>query len=442
MKKVFMFPALAAVLLAGTSCNQEGGLSDNGTQSQDLIFKVASSGDGLTTRSNRTLYSSEATQEIDRLRLYVIATNGTQTGNVVFTREIDWTASQEYGVTGEDHGKQITFTFRGEDKLEEGTYRVVAVGFDTKDGLTYAPNVRAGEADTLAVGEAYSDIVATTAANASEVFAGELAELVAEENLETGAVTFTGSTEVVLHRQVAGSLGYFMNVPASVDGQQAEALRMVVRTKNQSVTFTDFNSAFRTTGEDVKYVVNGSNPFTHDGTTSFQDGSEGFELYRINFSDWFTPDASGAYDTNSDGWLTKEDNWNHDTTAVKASVVKGSMLAGTFVNPIAFTTGLNTMELQLLDDNDKILKIWTVQIPDPNTTVDDDPNVVDESEYVFNIYRNHMYNIGVKAETGDPSDPDPEDPTDPEDPEDLSKAQDIVLKVNDNWETIHQLVLE
>ena len=105
------------------------------------------------------------------------------------------------------------------------------------------------------------------------------------------------------------------------------------------------------------------------------------------------------------------------------------------------STGLNTMELQLLGDQDQILKIWTVQIPDANTEEATSPNVADESEYVFNVYRNHMYNIGVKSTTGDP-DEDPEDPDGPNNPEDLSKAQDIVLKVNDNWETIHQLVLE
>ena len=39
--------------------------------------------------------------------------------------------------------------------------------------------------------------------------------------------------------------------------------------------------------------------------------------------------------------------------------------------------------------------------------------------------------------------PDPETP-DPgkDEPEDLSKGQNLVLKVNDNWETIHQMGIE
>ena len=437
MKKAFMFLALAAPLLVGTSCNQEGDLIDQDFQGQDLIFKVASSGDGLTTRAKRPLYSSEATQEIDRLRLYVIQTSaGVDQNKVVFTREIDWTASQLYGAAGEEHGKQLTFTFRGKEKLAEGTYRIVAVGFDTKDGLTYDPNVRAGEADTLAVGDMYTDITATTADDASEVFAGELAALTVDAEGVFGA-----EREVVLHRQVAGGLGYFINVPAGVDGTPAQALRMVVRAKNKTVTFRDFNSAFTTMGQDVMYVVNGSNPFTADGSVKFQDGSNGFELYRIDFSDWFTLDEeTQSFDADGDGWLTKTDDWKH-ASGVQAAVVKGAMLAGTFINPVAFSTGMNTMELQLLGDQDQILKIWTVQIPDANTEEATSPNVADESEYVFNVYRNHMYNIGVKSTTGDP-DEDPEDPDGPNNPEDLSKAQDIVLKVNDNWETIHQLVLE
>ena len=64
-----------------------------------------------------------------------------------------------------------------------------------------------------------------------------------------------------------------------------------------------------------------------------------------------------------------------------------------------------------------------------------------------------MYNLGVKPFNGGKTDPDPSNPDpdpkpdpdkpdpDPDKPEDLSKSQDLILKVNDNWEAIHQMEL-
>ena len=135
-------------------------------------------------------------------------------------------------------------------------------------------------------------------------------------------------------------------------------------------------------------------------------------------------------------------------------MVKGSVFAGKFIVPFALTTGKNTMELQLLDKDKNILKVWNVTIPDANTA--EGNGVQDVSASIFNVVRNHMYNLGIKVdqnikpEPGKP-DPDPDptpgpDPVDPtpdvDEPEDLSKGQNLVLKVNDNWETIHQMGLE
>lgn len=65
-----------------------------------------------------------------------------------------------------------------------------------------------------------------------------------------------------------------------------------------------------------------------------------------------------------------------------------------------------------------------------------------------------MYNLGVKLYNGGTVDPEPgkpnpdpkpdpkPDPTNPDKPEDLSKGQNLILKVNDNWEAIHQMELD
>ena len=134
--------------------------------------------------------------------------------------------------------------------------------------------------------------------------------------------------------------------------------------------------------------------------------------------------------------------------------VKGSVFGSSFIIPFALTHDKSTMELQLLDDEGNIIKFWTVSIPSTDVNSDETKGVTDENASIFNVVRNHMYNLGVKTSNGtttppDPTNPDP-DPTNPDpdkpdpdtdQPEDLTKSQNLILKVNDNWEAIHKLVL-
>ena len=104
--------------------------------------------------------------------------------------------------------------------------------------------------------------------------------------------------------------------------------------------------------------------------------------------------------------------------------------------PFALQAGKNTMELQLLDAAGNILRTWGVKIKATDKVTGD------ESVSIFNVVRNHMYNLGVKT-THNPEGPNPETPDpDTNQPEDLSKNQDLILKVNDNWELIHQMELD
>ena len=112
------------------------------------------------------------------------------------------------------------------------------------------------------------------------------------------------------------------------------------------------------------------------------------------------------------------------------------------------------MELQLLDAKNNIIKTWTVSIPESDLNKVAANGATDATASIFNVVRNHMYNLGVKTSTGtttppDPSNPDPDpnkpDPDKPkpgtDEPEDLTKSQNLILKVNDNWEVIHKMEL-
>ena len=442
-----MFFALAASSLLFSACSSDDAVVSTEGQNeavQQIVLQVASSGDGLTTRAGRPLYSSEALQTIQHVRVLIY---NTKTNAIVKDEQLDWTKSDKY----DNHGRQHTLTYKGNDRLEGGSYKVMAVGYSENSDYTYALDVTGASL----TGKTYSDITATLKdgkKDAEEVFAGDATLTIVDDkkitNLTQGE---DDGVAVTLHRQVAGSFGYFCNIPAKVGDKTAKTLRLVVRDKNDVLTFKNFNSSFTTTNNTIKYYVNGS---TSTGaalatTDKFSNGDNGYVLYSIDLNTWFP-----GGDQNNDGVLNAEDtNWDHPTD-VKTQVVKGSVFGSNFVIPFNLTSGKSTMELQLLDAENNIIKTWTVSIPESDVNKVAANGATDESASIFNVVRNHMYNLGVKTSTGtttppDPSNPDPDpnkpDPDKPkpgtDEPEDLTKSQNLILKVNDNWEAIHKLVL-
>ena len=442
-----MFFALAASSLLFSACSSDDAVVSTEGQNeavQQIVLQVASSGDGLTTRAGRPLYSSEALQTIQNVRVLIY---NTETKKIVKDAQLDWETSTTYT----NHARQLTLTYKGDERLSEGSYKVMAVGYSDNSDYTYALDVTGASL----TGETYDDITATLKADkvAEEVFAGDAALTIgADKNITNLTSGEKNGVAVTLHRQVAGSFGYFQNIPASVNGEAAATLRLVVRGKNDKLTFNNFNSSFTTTGSTIKYYVNGS---TSTGVAlakdaKFNNNDEGYVLYSIDLTKWF---PSG--DENNDGVLNaQDDSWTHPSD-VKTQVVEGSVFGSNFVIPFNLTSGKSTMELQLLDAEGNIIKFWTVSIPDSDVNHDTtNGNVEDESASIFNVVRNHMYNLGVKTSNGtttppdpsnpDPSNPDPDKPNpDPgkDEPEDLTKSQNLILKVNDNWEVIHKMEL-
>lgn len=441
-----MFFALAASSLLFSACSSDDAVVSTEGQNeavQQIVLQVASSGDGLTTRAGRPLYSSEALQTIQNVRVLIY---NADTKAIVKDAKLDWTTSTTYT----NHGRQLTLTYKGDERLSKGSYKVMAVGYSNNSDYTYALDVTS----TDPLSGNYSDITATLKSGkvAEEVFAGDAALTIGDDkkitNLTEGE---ENGVAVTLHRQVAGSFGYFQNIPASVNGEAAATLRLVVRGKNDKLTFNNFNSSFTTTGNTIKYYVNGS---TSTGVAlaadaKFNNNDDGYVLYSIDLKKWFP-----QLDENGDGVLNAQDtNWKRPSD-VKTQVVKGSVFGSNFVIPFNLTSGKSTMELQLLDAKGKIIKFWTVSIPASDVNSDTaNGNVADESASIFNVVRNHMYNLGVKTSTGtttpDPSNPTPEPVPDPkpnpepgiDEPEDLTKSQNLILKVNDNWEVIHKMEL-
>lgn len=445
-----MFFALAASSLLFSACSSDDAVVSTEGQNeavQQIVLQVASSGDGLSTRAGRPLYSSEALQTIQHVRVLIY---NADTKAIVKDEKKDWKTSTTYT----NHGRQLTLTYKGNDRLEGGNYKVMAVGYSDNSDYIYELNVAGTDALT---GKTYSsDITATLKSGkvAEEVFAGDAALKIGTDKKITNLTKDEeNGVAVTLHRQVAGSFGYFCNIPAKVDGKTAKTLRLVVRGKNDKLTFNNFNSSFTDAkNSTIKYYVNGSTSTNAALPTDaqFKDGSNGYVLYSIDLDTWFP-----GGDINKDGLLNAGDNNWKRPDEVKTQVVKGSVFGSNFVIPFAYTEGKNTMELQLLDEHKTIIKKWTVSIPEADVNTDaTNGNVADVNASIFNVVRNHMYNLGVKTSTGTTTTPDPSNPTpdpkpdpkptpDPgkDEPEDLTKSQNLILKVNDNWEAIHKMEL-
>lgn len=444
-----MFFALAASSLLFSACSSDDAVVSTVGQNeavQQIVLQVASSGDGLSTRAGRPLYSSQALQTIQNVRVVIYDAT---TNAIVKDKQLNWKDSKTYT----NHGRQLTLTYKGDERLGEGNYKVMAVGYSDNSDYTYSLDVTS---DAALTGN-YSDITATLKAGkvAEEVFAGDAALTInADKKITNLTKGEDDGVAVTLHRQVAGSFGYFQNIPASVNGKAAATLRLVVRDKNDVLTFNNFNSSFTAngaTGSTIKYYVNGSKSTSAaTADAKFNNNEDGYVLYSIDLNTWFP-----GGDQNKDGLLNAEDtNWKHPD-GVKTQVVKGSVFGSNFVIPFNYAKGKNTMELQLLDAKNNIIKTWTVSIPAADVNTDaTNGNVADASPSIFNVVRNHMYNLGVKTSNGTTTDPDPNkpdpDPNKPDpdkpdpgkdEPEDLTKSQNLILKVNDNWEAIHKLEL-
>jgi len=444
-----MFFALAASSLLFSACSSDDAVVSTVGQNeavQQIVLQVASSGDGLSTRAGRPLYSSEALQTIQHVRVIIYKDDATKT--IVKDKQLNWKDSKTY----DNHGRELTLTYKGDERLSEGNYKVMAVGYSDNSDYNYSLDVTSA----TALSGKYSDITATLKEGkkeAEEVFAGDAdLKIGVDKNITNFTSGEKNGVAVTLHRQVAGSFGYFQNIPAKVNGKVAATLRLVVRGKNDKLTFNKFNSLFTDAATStIKYYVNGS---TSTGAAlatdaKFNNNEDGYVLYSIDLKKWFP-----QLDENGDGVLNAQDaSWKRPDD-VKTQVVKGSVFGSNFVIPFALTPEKSTMELQLLDEHETIIKKWTVSIPELDVNKDDTKGAIDESASIFNVVRNHMYNLGVKTSTGTTTTPDPSNPTpdpkpdpkptpDPgkDEPEDLTKSQNLILKVNDNWEAIHKMEL-
>lgn len=423
--------------------------------------------------------------------------------------QISFKGSEGQKLTGSSEGTAYTIYAVA---YKEGSNYATTFGVDEAPTTTSAnPTVTFTETN-------FATTLTANGTPADEIFAGKVEVKVVGADSDSYITTSTGSTKkdkptLVLNRQVAGVTGYFTNLPAKVGEQIPAKIRLIASNKSNKVHFTSLfvGETDNTTTAATTNVVNGSASSLTADIPYWNSSKKGYKVYEIELSEFFpqmknseSPKTFDQLDLDGDGFVGYKDaqhyvygkvpsstsDWD---TAYKGNVdsdnmesgynegktkalsefwknanknqtlVAGSVFAGEFIIPFLQESGTNTFELQLLDGRDNILKTWNVQVPTKVTSGSAGNNIAagisatwaDDTDLIYNVYRNHLYSLGMKTndiEGGvdpDPENPDPDpkpepDPdSKPEDkPEDLSKGQDLLINVNDNWEIIHNMVID
>lgn len=425
MKKFFMSVAALAGMMSLAACSSDDIVSPADNDVQTIKIAVASTGDKATR--GRELNSEEPAQNIENVAVVI---RNKATNAVVYHRTItNWNSSEVSTVyTDNGHGREYTLKLTGAERLNAGEYTITAVGYTADDFKNNT--VETATTGVVAAGNFSAEVADVNAAQ--EAFAGE-------SSIKLDVNHAAINTSVTLHRQVAGYYGYFTSIPVKVNNTEVTNVRLVARSKNTKLTYGNFNSSFTTTNNNIMYVVNGSEAATPDAKFNGSLVNDAYTVYNIKVADWF-PNS----DKNNDGVLDEKDAVTEEdwTNALQGKGYKtdqkGTIFAGGFAVPFAATDAA-TLELQLLDAKGEILKSWTVEMAaaqPAGQNVEGGNLPKTETTQNFSFFRNHMYTLGKKVDNKD-SHPG----TNPNEPEPLDKSQNIILRVNDNWEVINRMTI-
>lgn len=353
--KSFIFLSAASLLMFAACSNEDEPVA--GHEEGSISFEIAAVNelqDGMNTRG--AIYSQEAAQSVTDVNVYAFKNNGTDYVYQATFNIPNWAPGTDFKRYEVPSGSNVPL----------GDYKFLAIGRDASDPYSLP-------ALTTAVTK-YQDMVATVSAsgNETELFSGTTPVILTSPGVRV---------PIVMTRMVAGVLGYFKNVPTTINGTAVRYLRLSVSNSNQKVNLT--------TGAGINTTPAAFNIINMDLSGQTVSG----DVYAGN-------DLSGQ-------------------GVVK---VTNSQLNGSYFTPVA---GI-TMTLGLYDTGGNALRTWVV------TSI---------GLPLFDITANHFYTLGQKTfagtTTGDPSLPGnsvpPGDPTDDDAPIDLMTDQTISITISPAW---------
>lgn len=506
-KNYFWGICMLTASMAVSSCSSDDAINSEtssvGASKQTISLAVANTGDNfVSTRAGRELYSSAAMQDINKVKvvIYKLGDVPAKTGDGTYTdaeltekffedniktlnrygkktivaqKEFSpWMnsgVSSVYSDGTKGHGRQASWTLSTDDQITDpGVYMAYAVGYNDKEYT--ALSTFDGLTKTSTDVNFPLSVAQNTNKKVYEIFAGSAPFIVTKK---TATGTTTGSTtsqdtyefnvSLTLHRQVAGTIGYFTNIPVKGNADHAGAegtkLRLVASNKSDNAVFAYFNSAYtgqpNTSSKNVQYVVNGwDNSSSHAAYDAMFYGSttkDAYTVYEVALANWFPKGSGTSIDSNGDGVLNGDDtNWTNYYDGKGVTVKKGTVLGSSFLFPFALVADKATFQLQMLNSSGKIIRYWNIrlqadsQIGKGNNKVTlvkstgaTESNTTAENVVNYSILRNHLYNIGKRDAGDNPG----VDSGSGDEAQDLNN-ETLILRVNDNWEMIHQMVVD
>lgn len=479
--KFLAFAALGLLTLASCSDSNdpivEGGEQETGEQ---IIVLDMQDTDVLSTKS-RPLYSTsnKGAEQVTDLKLLLFKIKDDKTKTLIKAIDVpNWDQrSSDY-----NYGRKLSIRLTGNDRLKIGSdsgddiangesFTIVAVGQDEK---TTAPapfkfgssvNIPGLDFDAVtdkdwnSIQEAgsgfkhlFTNAIKTYETPASEIFSGE-------SNPTTIQLDGGFQADVLLKRQVAGVMGYFNRIPATVPNvsssdapHQVRYIRLVASARNTQLDLTvnlpqQEDDATENESSEAETVMNGFSGADNVATANAAfaataSTTDAYTVYAIDLAEWFPSAWTEGTEGNTGSWKSEAvkegllDVSSYWVNAIDASnanpiLAGGSVFAGEFTIPFEKVVGKNTFELQLLNENAVILKSWNVKL-------DKASQINGDGADVYNIYRNHLYQIGKRGSSDTPTDPG----TDPDKPQPLDKDQDLTIRINDQWEFIHDMEIE
>ena len=357
MKKNYFLGAAAAFgLLAFSSCSNDDdpvlGQGEVATGEQVIVLDMQDT-DVLSTKS-RPLFSTtnKGAEQVTDVQLLVFGFKAVN-GEYRFVKKLPAITNWNNSSDDYDYGRKYEIKLTGENKLKSSTdpegydkYIILAVGQDESD-LTSIPapyKIELGTDDTkdkyvkeLADGTWTKGKVWNVASTPGNGFWQTAAIDYTQTNgKERAGEIFSGvsspiefkadggfSTTVLLKRQVAGVLGYFSRIPATVGEKTVTGIRLVSSARNNSL---DLSTALADQEDDATHglpgskrtetVVNGFNAGNNDADAKFGLGEEtpekdAYTVYEINLQKWFD-------------WSSETKTWSakiKDSTGEESEVV-------------------------------------------------------------------------------------------------------------------------
>lgn len=438
--KTNLFMALAfAFLMLFAACTEEKIIyveKENGIEvlPGEGVIKISLSND-LQTKAARPIGSSEAANNVNRIKFSFINSSGSEVSSGV---EIEGAYDSRgeklsgFGVAATDssililpdNNTEKEFSVKFKSLPDPGSYAIIAYGYNCESGNNFPYTTKSIGTDTSPKHFKCSNIEPN---KVEEIFAGYCIRKNASGENRFISINqykmFSEEVSVTITRQVAGLMAYLCNVPASIDNQSVDKITISTPAEMNGFIFP----ASILDEDDEGYNGIGSSQKDIDLLTftikDHNDGSDSNGYYKFNNSA-----GEGKKFLLADGMDANE----FEDLMCKNNTLFGSCFLLPYSGHMSFTstTGYDDKTTLYLTyytkvDGSDYTKIKSVRLKNSNHSY---------SELDYDILCNHFYSVGGKTDV---------ETTEKDNPLDISDETgyvDVFLTINDEWDNTLNLI--